>query len=57
MALGIAFQIVDDALDYTDEKKPGETCWRRLAGTKITLPLSQLLKKANIQTGEDWTRF
>ena len=47
MALGIAFQIVDDALDYTDENKTGKPVGGDLQERKITLPLSQLLEKAN----------
>ena len=47
MALGIAFQIVDDALDYTDEYKTGKPVGGDLQERKITLPLSQLLEKAN----------
>ena len=47
MALGIAFQIVDDALDYTDENKTGKPVGGDLQERKITLPLGQLLEKAN----------
>ena len=47
MALGIAFQIVDDALDYTDENKTGKPVGGDLQERKITLPLCQLLEKAN----------
>ncbi len=47
MALGICFQIVDDALDYTDEKKTGKPVGGDLQERKITLPLSHLLEKAN----------
>ena len=47
MALGIAFQIVDDALDYTYEYKTGKPVGGDLQERKITLPLRHLLKKAN----------
>ena len=47
MALGIAFQIVDDALDYTEEYKTGKPVGGDLQERKITLPLRQLLEKAN----------
>jgi len=47
IALGIAFQIVDDALDYTDEYKTGKPVGGDLQERKITLPLSLLLEKAN----------
>ncbi len=47
MALGIAFQIVDDALDYTDENKTGKPVGGDLQERKITFPLGHLLEKAN----------
>jgi len=47
MALGIAFQLVDDALDYTDENKTGKPVGGDLQERKITLPLGQLLEEAN----------
>jgi octaprenyl-diphosphate synthase len=47
MALGISFQIVDDALDYADENKTGKPVGGDLQERKITLPLSHLLGKAN----------
>ena len=47
LALGIAFQIVDDALDYTDEFKTGKPVGGDLKERKITLPLRQLLEKAS----------
>ena len=48
MALGISFQIVDDALDYTDEKKTGKPVGGDFQERKITLPLSHLLGMANV---------
>ncbi len=48
MSLGIAFQIVDDALDYTDEHKTGKPVGGDLQERKITLPLRHLLETANI---------
>ena len=47
MALGTAFQIVDDALDYSDEYKTGKPVGGDLQERKVTLPLSHLLEKAN----------
>ena len=47
MALGISFQIIDDALDYADENKTGKPVGGDLQERKITLPLSHLLKNAN----------
>ena len=47
MALGIAFQIVDDALDYTSEYITGKPVGGDLQERKITLPLSHLLEKAS----------
>ncbi len=47
MAIGVSFQIVDDTLDYSDEKKTGKPVGGDLQERKITLPLSHLLEKAN----------
>jgi len=45
--LGIAFQIVDDALDYVEEReKVGKPLGIDLKERKVTLPLSRLLKVA-----------
>ncbi|MBC8258138.1 MAG: polyprenyl synthetase family protein [SAR324 cluster bacterium] len=49
MALGICFQIVDDALDYSTEGKTGKPVGGDLQERKITLPLSHLLEKANAE--------
>jgi octaprenyl-diphosphate synthase len=49
MAIGISFQIVDDALDYSDEKKTGKPVGGDLQERKITLPLSHLLEQANVR--------
>ena len=48
MALGISFQIVDDALDYAVGNKTGKPVGGDLQERKITLPLSHLLGKANV---------
>ncbi|MEE3266045.1 MAG: polyprenyl synthetase family protein, partial [SAR324 cluster bacterium] len=48
MALGISFQIVDDALDYADENKTGKPVGGDLQERKITLPLSHLLDQASV---------
>tara|TARA_B100000579_G_C22639344_1_gene760644 strand:- start:368 stop:934 length:567 start_codon:yes stop_codon:yes gene_type:complete len=47
MSLGISFQIVDDALDYSYENKTGKPIGGDLQERKITLPLSHLLSIAN----------
>lgn len=45
--IGIAFQMVDDILDYVaDEKALGKKLGKDLMEGKITLPLIELLKKA-----------
>ena len=44
--LGLAFQIVDDLLDFiSSEEKPGKPIGRDLLRGKVTLPLIYLLKK------------
>ena len=48
MAIGVSFQIVDDALDYSDEVKTGKPVGGDLQERKITLPLSHLLEKVNV---------
>ena len=46
--LGIAFQIVDDALDYVEERgKVGKPLGADLKERKVTLPLSRLMQVAN----------
>jgi len=46
--LGIAFQIVDDALDYVEERgKIGKPLGIDLKERKVTLPLSRLMKVAS----------
>lgn len=48
--LGIAFQMVDDTLDYVSEnRKFGKSLWKDLQGGKITLPLIHTLEKASEQ--------
>jgi octaprenyl-diphosphate synthase len=48
--LGIAFQMVDDTLDYvSDNRKFGKPLWKDLQGGKITLPLIHTLEKASAQ--------
>ncbi len=45
--LGIAFQMVDDTLDYvSDNRKFGKSLWKDLQGGKITLPLIHALQAA-----------
>ncbi|MDH5752724.1 MAG: polyprenyl synthetase family protein [Deltaproteobacteria bacterium] len=48
MAMGIAFQIVDDALDYAENRdKVGKPLGIDLKERKVTLPLSRLLQVAD----------
>ena len=47
MQIGLAFQIVDDVLDYSDSHRTGKPVGTDLQERKITLPLSQLLDKAS----------
>jgi octaprenyl-diphosphate synthase len=48
--LGIAFQMVDDALDYVSQnRKFGKPLWKDLQGGKITLPLIHTLSMASEQ--------
>ncbi len=53
MELGIAFQFMDDALDYiADQEAFGKTCGQDLAEGKMTLPLIQTLKHCNSEDRE-----
>jgi octaprenyl-diphosphate synthase len=47
MSVGLAFQIVDDVLDYTDSDNTGKPVGTDLQERKITLPLSHLLDKSS----------
>jgi len=47
VALGMAFQIVDDALDYSDALQTGKSVGTDLQERKITLPLSHLLHQGS----------
>jgi octaprenyl-diphosphate synthase len=47
MQIGLAFQIVDDVLDYSDSNRTGKPVGTDLQERKITLPLSHLLDKAS----------
>ena len=52
-ALGISFQLVDDALDYTTSQNLlGKKRLKDLEEGKVTLPLILLLKKASFQEKE-----
>ncbi len=55
--VGIAFQIVDDALDYSDEKKTGKPVGGDLQERKITLPLGHLLENASLQDAQKIKQF
>ncbi|MDP7318509.1 MAG: polyprenyl synthetase family protein, partial [SAR324 cluster bacterium] len=46
-ALGMAFQVVDDALDYGDTLQTGKPVGTDLQERKITLPLSHLLRQGS----------
>ncbi len=48
-SLGMAFQIVDDALDYDDRQQTGKQVGTDLKERKITLPLLHLLSHASEQ--------
>ncbi len=45
VALGMAFQIVDDILDYTPAADTGKPCHNDLRERKITLPLIEVLEQ------------
>jgi octaprenyl-diphosphate synthase len=51
--LGVAFQIVDDLLDYTaDEAVLGKPIGSDLREGKVTLPIIRLLQKAPVRAGD-----
>jgi octaprenyl-diphosphate synthase len=53
MDLGIAFQLMDDTLDYVaDEKEFGKSIGHDLEEGKITLPLIETLRKCNREDRE-----
>lgn len=53
-AVGIAFQVADDALDYISDKDTlGKSMGKDLAEGKLTLPLLHLLKKCNAKEKTD----
>ncbi|MAE52024.1 MAG: farnesyltranstransferase [Micavibrio sp.] len=55
--LGIAFQIVDDVLDYSaNQKKLGKTVGDDFREGKITAPVLYALEKADAEEQEFWTR-
>jgi len=47
IALGMAFQIADDILDYTPDNHTGKPCHNDLCEHKITLPLIAVLEGAD----------
>lgn len=51
-ALGIAFQIVDDILDYTPDNNAGKPVANDLRERKITLPLIEVLDRVDEATRE-----
>ena len=55
--LGIAFQIVDDVLDYSaNQQKLGKTVGDDFREGKITAPVLYALQKADTEEKEFWTR-
>lgn len=55
-ALGMAFQIQDDILDYLPEAKTGKRAFNDLREGKITLPLLVLLEQASEERREELLR-
>lgn len=51
--IGMAFQIIDDALDYRPEEETGKERGTDLKERKITLPLSRLLEVASEKHTEE----
>ncbi len=51
-ALGMAFQIADDILDYTPSADTGKPCHNDLRERKITLPLIEVLERMSGQERE-----
>lgn len=57
MQLGIAFQIIDDALDYNaDQEKLGKNIGDDFREGKMTAPVIFALEKANAEEKEFWKR-
>ncbi len=57
MNLGIAFQIIDDALDYSSsEKKMGKNIGDDFRERKVTLPLILAYEKGNSEEKKFWER-
>lgn len=57
MALGLAFQIVDDCLDYSaSQERLGKTVGDDFREGKITLPVILAIQKANSEERAFWTR-
>lgn len=57
MALGMAFQVADDVLDYdADRQKLGKTIGDDFREGKITAPILFALEAANEEEKEFWTR-
>ena len=55
-ALGIAFQMVDDLLDYGDGESIGKNAGDDLREGKLTLPVIRALSKADAEERAFWTR-
>lgn len=54
--LGMAFQIIDDVLDYTDNPDKGKNAGDDFAEGKITLPVLLAIQSATPDEREFWTR-
>ena len=54
--LGIAFQLTDDALDFTDTKNMGKTAGDDFREGKLTLPVIECIKNANDEERLFWIR-
>lgn len=58
MALGVAFQLVDDALDYSSSAEvAGKPVGADLAEGKLTLPMLLYLKDQDVETQQDFAEL
>ena len=52
-AIGVAFQIQDDILDYKSDAKTGKPACNDLREGKVTLPLLVIMEKASVERREE----